>query len=107
MTLDGDRPEALFLLPDLISIKYGSACLPMGRRYRARQPRQALPYFPFVAPRPTPLGLRLAPPANRPGVLPLAGHLVGPGAKGRIGCMVREVAGDSAWGHPAVDEVVG
>ena len=40
-------------LPDLTRVKFGSACLPLGRRYRARPPRQALPNFhPIVSPQP-------------------------------------------------------
>ena len=40
-------------LPNLTRVKFGSACLPLGRRYRARPPRHARPNFqPSVSPQP-------------------------------------------------------
>ena len=51
LAIRGDRhhlyshrlPMPFCFLPDLTRVKFGSACPPLGRRYRARPPGQALP----------------------------------------------------------------
>ena len=63
--------------PDLSSDKSGRACLPRAGAL-PRQPSQARSDFLTVVCCMNPLGLRLAPSAKGPGVLPLASHLFGP-----------------------------
>ena len=52
--LHAQRPSLPFrFLPDLTRVKFGSACPPLGRRYRAHPPGHALPNFqPIVSPHP-------------------------------------------------------
>ena len=69
--------------PDLSRDKSGRACLPRAGAL-PRQPSQARPDFLTVVCCTTPVGLRLAPSAKGPGVLPLASHLFGP--KWRLMC---------------------
>ena len=86
------RPLTLVLpfgfLPDLTRVKFGSACPPLGKCYRARPPGQTLPDLrPSGSPQPPlPCGLRLQ--AIGPINLPLADCSDGPlalGLGGRFG----------------------
>ena len=75
-------------LPDLTRVKFGSACLPVGGRYRAPPPRQPLPNFqPLVSPQPPfACGLRLQQigPINLP-VADCSDGPLAPDLRGRYG----------------------